>query len=298
MAELFGRTGGYSKGKGGAMHMFDMEHCFYGGYGIVGRQIPLGAGMAFASRYRNEDRITLCFFGDAAASEVSVHETLKMASKWKLPVLFICENNRYGMGTAFERVSAEPDIYKRAVAYEMRGEVVDGMDVRAVYDMVKDCAAEVRSDKKPVLLEARTYRYRGHSMADPATYRTKGEVEQQRHNDPIPKLRDQILKEKSIPEEELDRGAAAARPHLWCGRWRGRPSNDRDSGKCAPRAAPASCPIALLRRSPSPCRRPRARPSRLPLRHASHRRPRVCRCPVRRKRARKRFPSHSGCSRK
>ena len=205
MAELFGRTGGYSKGKGGSMHLFDIEHYFYGGYGIVGGQIPLAAGMAFASRYRNDDRITLCFFGDAAANQGSFHETLNMASKWKLPVLYICENNRYGMGTAFERVSAESDIYKRAPAYDMRGEVVDGMDVREVYELIKDCAGEVRSKKKPVLVEARTYRYRGHSMADPATYRTKGEVEQYRHNDPIPKLREQILKDKSAGEQELDR---------------------------------------------------------------------------------------------
>ena len=205
MAELFGRTGGYSKGKGGSMHLFDIEHYFYGGYGIVGGQIPLAAGMAFASRYRNDDRITLCFFGDAAANQGSFHETLNMASKWKLPVLYICENNRYGMGTAFERVSAESEIYKRAPAYDMRGEVVDGMDVREVYELIKDCAGEVRSKKKPVLVEARTYRYRGHSMADPATYRTKGEVEQYRHNDPIPKLREQILKDKSAGEQELDR---------------------------------------------------------------------------------------------
>ena len=205
MAELFGRTGGYSKGKGGSMHLFDIEHYFYGGYGIVGGQIPLAAGMAFASRYRSEDRITLCFFGDAAANQGSFHETLNMASKWKLPVLYICENNRYGMGTAFERVSAESEIYKRAPGYDMRGEVVDGMDVRAVYDLIKDCAGEIRSKKKPVLVEARTYRYRGHSMADPATYRTKAEVEEYRHDDPIPKLRDQIIKDKSAGEQELDR---------------------------------------------------------------------------------------------
>jgi len=205
MAELFGRTGGYSKGKGGSMHLFDIEHYFYGGYGIVGGQIPLAAGMAFASRYRSEDRITLCFFGDAAANQGSFHETLNMASKWKLPVLYICENNRYGMGTAFERVSAESEIYKRAPGYDMRGEVVDGMDVRAVYDLIKDCAGEIRSKKKPVLVEARTYRYRGHSMADPATYRTKAEVEEYRHDDPIPKLREQIIKDKSAGEQELDR---------------------------------------------------------------------------------------------
>jgi pyruvate dehydrogenase E1 component alpha subunit len=203
MAELFGRSGGYSKGKGGSMHLFDIEHFFYGGYGIVGGQIPLAAGMAFASRYRSEDRLTVCFFGDAAANQGSFHETLNMASKWKLPVLYICENNRYGMGTALDRISAEPDIYKRASAYAMRGEAVDGMDVLKMYDAVKDCAAHVRSGKGPVLLEARTYRFRGHSMADPATYRTKDEVEGERKNDPIPHLREYLLGQKTATEQEL-----------------------------------------------------------------------------------------------
>lgn len=194
MAELFGRGTGYSKGKGGSMHIFDIEHQFYGGYGIVGGQIPLAAGMAFASRYRNEDRVTVCYFGDAAANQGALHETFNMASKWKLPVIYICENNRYGMGTAISRTSAVPEIYKRAAAYDMRGEPVDGMDVLKMYEAVKDAAAWCRAGKGPVLLEANTYRFRGHSMADPATYRTKQEVEEERKGDPIPKLREYALK--------------------------------------------------------------------------------------------------------
>ena len=194
MAELFGRTTGYSKGKGGSMHLFDIEHHFYGGYGIVGGQIPLATGQSFASRYRGEDRVTVCFFGEAAANQGSFHESLNMASKWKLPVIYLCENNRYGMGTAIIRVAAVAEIYKRAAGFAMRGEQVDGMDVLAVHDAVSDCAEYCRAGKGPVLLEARTYRFRGHSMADPATYRLKTEVEGERRNDPIPKLREHILK--------------------------------------------------------------------------------------------------------
>ncbi|MDQ3266786.1 MAG: pyruvate dehydrogenase (acetyl-transferring) E1 component subunit alpha [Myxococcota bacterium] len=204
MAELFGRGSGYSKGKGGSMHIFDIEHHFYGGYGIVGGQIPLGAGMAFASRYRNEDRVTLCFFGEAAANQGAFHETLNMASKWKLPVVYICENNRYGMGTAIKRVAAVPEMHKRASAYAMRGESVDGMDVLKVYDAVQDAVAYCRAGKGPVLLEANTYRFRGHSMADAATYRQKNEVEEERKNDPIPRLRAYVISKKLATEEEFD----------------------------------------------------------------------------------------------
>ncbi|MCY1076605.1 pyruvate dehydrogenase (acetyl-transferring) E1 component subunit alpha [Archangium sp. miwbw1] len=204
MAELFGRTGGYSKGKGGSMHIFDIENHYYGGYGIVGAQIGLAAGMAFASRYRNEDRITVCYFGDAAANQGVFHETLNMAAKWKLPVLYICENNRYGMGTAIARVAAVPEIHKRACAYGIRGEAVDGMDVLKMYEAVKDAAAYIRAGNGPVLMEANTYRFRGHSMADPSTYRTKQEVEDERKNDPIPRLKDYAIKQKLAKEEEFD----------------------------------------------------------------------------------------------
>ncbi len=204
MAELFGRGTGYSKGKGGSMHIFDIEHHFYGGYGIVGGQIPLGAGMAFASRYRNEDRITVCYFGDAAANQGAFHETFNMAAKWKLPVLYICENNRYGMGTAIARTSAVAEIHKRGVAYGMRSEAVDGMDVLKMYEAVKDAAEYIRSGKGPVLMEANTYRFRGHSMADPANYRTKQEVEDERKNDPIPRLRDYTLKKKLAVDADFE----------------------------------------------------------------------------------------------
>jgi pyruvate dehydrogenase E1 component alpha subunit len=204
MAELFGRDAGYSKGKGGSMHIFDIEHNFYGGYGIVGGQIPLATGQAFASKYRNEDRVTLCFFGEAAANQGSFHEALNIASKWKLPVIYICENNRYGMGTAITRVAAVAEIHKRSAGYAMRGEKMNGMDSLAVFDMVSDCAEYCRSGKGPVLLEANTYRFRGHSMADPATYRAKGEVEEERGNDPIPRLREHIVKAKAATAEQLD----------------------------------------------------------------------------------------------
>jgi pyruvate dehydrogenase E1 component alpha subunit len=204
MAELFGRTGGYSKGKGGSMHIFDIEHNFYGGYGIVGGQIPLAAGMAYASRYRNEDRVTVCFMGEAAANQGAFHETLNMASKWKLPLILVIENNRYGMGTAISRVAAVPEMYKRASSYAMRGEQADGMDVLKMHDAMKDFADYARAGKGPVLVEALTYRFRGHSMADAATYRQKSEVEEERKNDPIPKLRDAIVKQKMAKDEELD----------------------------------------------------------------------------------------------
>ncbi len=204
MAELFGRNAGYSKGKGGSMHIFDIEHQFYGGYGIVGGQIPLATGMAFASRYRGDGRVTVCFFGEAASNQGSFHETLNMASKWKLPVIYICENNRYGMGTAITRVAAVAEIYKRAAGYAMRGEQMDGMDVLKVHEAVADCAEHCRSGKGPVLREALTYRFRGHSVVDPATYRSKQEVEDERKGDPIPRLRDHIVSAQVAAEPELD----------------------------------------------------------------------------------------------
>jgi pyruvate dehydrogenase E1 component alpha subunit len=189
MAELLGKATGAVKGHGGSMHMFDAAHHNYGGHGIVGGQIPLAVGVAFSQRYQKKDGVVVCLFGDAAANIGSFHESLNMASLWKLPVVFVCENNRYGMGTAIERSAAVPDIWRRAAAYDMRGEAVDGMDVVAIRDAVARAAAECRPEGgKPVLLEARTYRYRGHSMADPATYRTREEVEQQKHHDPLQNL--------------------------------------------------------------------------------------------------------------
>jgi pyruvate dehydrogenase E1 component alpha subunit len=205
MAELFAKNSGYSKGKGGSMHLIDVEHHWYGGYGIVGGQIPLAAGMAFASKYRNEDRVTVCSFGEAAANQGAFHETLNMAAKWKLPVIYVCENNRYGMGTEVSRVSAQPAIHKRASAYAMRGEAFDGMDAIASWEAFKDAGDYCRKGNGPVLLEAMTYRFRGHSMSDAATYRTKEEVEEYKtKNDPIPKLREVIVKKKIATHDQLD----------------------------------------------------------------------------------------------
>ncbi len=204
MAELYGRDGGYSKGKGGSMHFFDVEHGFYGGYGIVGGQIPLAAGMAFASKYRNEDRLTVCSFGDAAANQGALHETFNMAQKWQLPVLYVVENNRYGMGTDIARVSSMPEIHKRAPGWGMRGEAVDGMDVLAVHEKVTELAAWIRAGHGPALLECYTYRFRGHSMSDAATYRTKEEVEQEKQRDPILTLRTRLLEKKLATEAQLD----------------------------------------------------------------------------------------------
>jgi pyruvate dehydrogenase E1 component alpha subunit len=186
MAELYGKASGLVKGKGGSMHMFDVARHDLGGHGIVGAQIPLATGLAFAQRYERKDGVIVVLFGDAAVNNGAFHESLNMAAVWKLPVVFVCENNRYGMGTAVERSSAVPEVWRRACAYDLRGEAVDGMDVLAVRDAVARAAAECRPrDGKPVLLEARTYRYRGHSMADPATYRTRAEVEQEKRHDPL-----------------------------------------------------------------------------------------------------------------
>ncbi len=205
MAELFAKNSGYSKGKGGSMHLFDIEHHWYGGYGIVGGQIPLAAGMAFASKYRGEDRVTVCSFGEAASNQGSFHETLNMAAKWKLPVIYVCENNRYGMGTEISRVSGQPAIHKRAAGYAIRGEEFDGMDAIASWETFKDAAEYCRKGKGPVLLEAQTYRFRGHSMSDAATYRSKEEVEEiKTHRDPITTLREHLLKKKISTAEQLD----------------------------------------------------------------------------------------------
>jgi pyruvate dehydrogenase E1 component alpha subunit len=186
MAELFGKATGAVKGKGGSMHLFDAANHNFGGHGIVGGQIPLAVGVAFSQRYQRKDGVVVCLFGDAAVNNGAFHEAVNMAAVWKLPVVFICENNRYGMGTAIERTSAITELWRRASAYDIRGEAVDGMDVLAVRDAVARAAAECRPESgKPVLLEARTYRYRGHSMSDPATYRTRDEVEAEKRRDPL-----------------------------------------------------------------------------------------------------------------
>jgi pyruvate dehydrogenase E1 component alpha subunit len=207
MAELYGKATGSVKGKGGSMHLFDAARHNYGGHGIVGGQIPLATGVAFSQRYQKKDGVVVCLFGDAAVNNGAFHESLNMAAVWKLPVIFVCENNRYGMGTAMERTSAVAEVWRRASAYDIRGEAVDGMDVLAVRDAVARAAAECRPrDGKPVLLEARTYRYRGHSMADPATYRTRDEVEQEKRRDPLDVLLSRMRATGAdVSQQELER---------------------------------------------------------------------------------------------
>lgn len=187
MAELCGKASGSSKGKGGSMHIFDKRRGFLGGHGIVGGQIPLAAGTAFASKYLKQHRVTLCFFGEAAVNIGSFHESLNLAALWKLPVIFICENNRFGMGTPIERASSLYDLSQKACAYNMARSCVDGMDVMAVRDVVGEAVERARNESAPTLIEVRTYRFMGHSMSDPVHghYRTKGEVEEQKRQDPI-----------------------------------------------------------------------------------------------------------------
>jgi pyruvate dehydrogenase E1 component alpha subunit len=190
MAELFGKATGCSGGKGGSMHLFDAERGFLGGHAIVGSHIPIAAGAAFAIKSRATDQVAACFFGEAAVNIGAFHETLNMAALWGLPAIFICENNRYGMGTALERAAAVYDIAHRACSYDMASETADGMDVLAMHDVVARAAQRAREDKLPTLIEARTYRYMGHSMADPihGHYRTKEELEEQKSRDPIEQL--------------------------------------------------------------------------------------------------------------
>jgi pyruvate dehydrogenase E1 component alpha subunit len=187
MAELFGKAAGCSGGKGGSMHLFDASLGFLGGHGIVGGHIPLTTGMAFAAKYRNTSQVAVCYFGEAAVNNGAFHEALNMAALWKLPAIYLCENNRYGMGTALERASALYDISERACSYDMANEVVDGQDVLTMYAAMDRAVQRARSEKHPTLLEVRTYRFMGHSMSDPihGHYRTREEVEDQRKRDPI-----------------------------------------------------------------------------------------------------------------
>ena len=206
MAELFGRATGCSKGKGGSMHLFDAARRFLGGHAIVGSHLPLAGGTGFAIKYRGTDQVTACYFGEAAANIGAFHETLNMAALWTLPVIFICENNRYGMGTALERASAVYHIADRACAHEMDSETVDGMDVLAVYDAMVRAVERGRESKLPTLLEARTYRYMGHSMADPihGHYRTKEELEEQKKKDPIAGLRHRLRDDGLLEDAEFE----------------------------------------------------------------------------------------------
>ena len=204
MAELTGRSGGYSKGKGGSMHMFSKEKNFYGGHGIVGAQVPLGAGLAFVDRYRENNCVTFTYFGDGAANQGQVYETFNMAALWKLPIIFVIENNQYAMGTAQERSTSSPEIYTRGEAFGIKGEAVDGMDVIAVKTAGDKAADYCRAGKGPYILEIKTYRYRGHSMSDPAKYRTREEVQKMRaQRDPIEAIRTLLVSEKHATDEEI-----------------------------------------------------------------------------------------------
>ena len=204
MAELTGRRGGYSKGKGGSMHMFSTEKNFYGGHGIVGAQCSLGTGIAFANRYRENGRVCLTYFGDGAANQGQVYESFNMAELWKLPVVYVIENNKYAMGTSVERATAQPNFSKRGASFNIPGEQVDGMDVRAVKASGDRAVAFARGGKGPYILEMMTYRYRGHSMSDPAKYRSKDEVQKVRtEHDPIEQVRARIIAEKIKSEDEM-----------------------------------------------------------------------------------------------
>ena len=204
MAELTGRRGGYSKGKGGSMHMFSIEKGFFGGHGIVGAQVSLGTGLAFSNHYRENGNVSLTYFGDGAANQGQVYESFNMAELWKLPVVYIIENNKYAMGTAVNRASAQTDFSRRGVSFNIPGEQVDGMDVRAVKAAGERAVEFARSGKGPYILEMLTYRYRGHSMSDPAKYRSKEEVQKMRtEHDPIEQVRARLLEKKWASEDEL-----------------------------------------------------------------------------------------------
>jgi pyruvate dehydrogenase E1 component alpha subunit len=204
MAELMGRKDGYSKGKGGSMHMFSKEKNFYGGHGIVAAQVPIGAGLAFSNLYKKTNNVSFTYFGDGAANQGQVYETFNMASLWELPIIFIIENNQYAMGTSIKRSSSTPDLYTRGSAFGIPGELVNGMDVQAVKKAGAKAAKHCREGKGPYILEMKTYRYRGHSMSDPARYRTRQEVNKiKEEQDPIDLIRSTILNKKYATEEQL-----------------------------------------------------------------------------------------------
>lgn len=205
MAELYGKAGGCVGGKGGSMHMFSKEHEFYGGHGIVGGQIGVGMGMAFAAKYKGTDQVTLCFFGEAAVNQGIFHESLNMAQLWKLPCIFICENNQYGMGTSQARAMSSRSIAKKADAFEMANEFVDGMDVMAVRDATIRAIERARRDGSPTLLEARAYRYMGHSMSDPGNYRTRDEIRKYQERDPIVLFKDSLKEAKVFSDKDFEK---------------------------------------------------------------------------------------------
>jgi pyruvate dehydrogenase E1 component alpha subunit len=203
MAELYGKATGTTKGKGGSMHIFDKERNFIGGHGIVGAQIPMGAGIAFAEKYNKTTNLCICFFGDGAVRQGALHEAFNMAMTWKLPVIFVVENNGYAMGTSVERSSNVRELYTIGEGYDMPSEPVDGMDVEAIHEAVSRAAVRARAGEGPTFLEFKTYRYRGHSMSDPQKYRTKEEVEEYKKRDPIEMVKDTMLENGIATEEEL-----------------------------------------------------------------------------------------------
>ena len=212
MAELTGRRGGLSKGKGGSMHMFSRAKNFFGGHGIVAAQVPIGTGLAFANRYRGNDNVSFTYFGDGATNQGQVYESFNMAELWKLPVIYVIENNLYAMGTSVKRASAVTDLSKRGASFNIPGERVDGMDVRAVTAAAREAAEWCRAGKGPIILEMQTYRYRGHSMSDPAKYRSKEEVQKMREeHDPIEQVRARLLRDKATDEEALKKIDASVR---------------------------------------------------------------------------------------
>jgi pyruvate dehydrogenase E1 component alpha subunit len=204
MAELYGKSTGCVKGKGGSMHFFSKEHNYFGGNGIVGAQIPIGTGIAFAEKYRGTDNLCVTMFGDGAARQGALYESFNMAMTWKLPVLYICENNKYAMGTSVERTSNVHDLYKIGSAFDMPSEAVDGMDPIAVHEAFLRAADHIRSGKGPYYLEIKTYRYRGHSVSDPAKYRSKEELEDYKELDPVILIQEKIVKEKIATQKEVD----------------------------------------------------------------------------------------------
>jgi len=203
MAELFGKRDGISGGKGGSMHLFSKDRRFLGGTAIVGGGLPIALGDGFAINYREENAICLCFFGDGAINEGSFHESLNLASLWNLPILFICENNQYGMGTAVERASAVPNLFRRAQCYGMEVETVDGMDILSVVELAERCVRSVRTERRPIFVEAITYRYRGHSIADPGQYRTREEIEEWRRRDPIALFANVLISEGTLSRDDI-----------------------------------------------------------------------------------------------
>jgi pyruvate dehydrogenase E1 component alpha subunit len=203
MAELYGKETGVSKGKGGSMHIFDKEHNFFGGHGIVGAQIPLGAGIGFAEKFNKTGKLCICYMGDGAVRQGAFHEALNLAMLWKIPVIFVIENNGYAMGTSVQRTSNVHELYTLGESYDIPSEPVDAMNVEAVHDSVERAAERARAGEGPTLLEFRTYRYKGHSMSDPQKYRSKEEVEEYKQRDPIEQVRHTILDKKIATEKDL-----------------------------------------------------------------------------------------------